>query len=329
MIGAVIPSVDIAPLFDGASPKRDAVDVALAAAARGAGFMTATGLPGTALATDMRKRLLAIFALSDTEKRALCRRSFAPENPNVYRGWFALQDGHPTYKEGIDIGPDLVRPLRQDPADPLTEPTPLPNLPAWRAAAAEYYQAMEAAGAGLMQSLARGLGLDETAFDAAFRNGISTLRLIRYPVRRLDQLDPTHRVGGGYMLGAPHVDSGFATLLAQDGVAGLEVEDRAGNWIGVTPTEGTLVVNFGKLLERWTGGKVRATRHRVVGSGAERFSIPFFYEPAVDAVIAPLGLGENFEPVAYGDHLWEATTKFIEQRGIAHLRKPRAAQQSI
>jgi isopenicillin N synthase-like dioxygenase len=116
------------------------------------------------------------------------------------------------------------------------------------------------------------------------------------------------------------------TLLAQDGVAGLEVEDRAGDWIGVPPTEGTLVVNFGKLLERWTGGRVRATRHRVVGWGAERFSVPFFYEPAADAVIAPLGLGESFTPVTYGDHLWEATTKFIEQRGIAHLRKPRAAQ---
>jgi hypothetical protein len=43
-------------------------------------------------------------------------------------------------------------------------------------------------------------------------------------------------------------------------------------------------------------------------------------------VIAPLGLGGDFAPVTYGDHLWEATTKFIEQRGIAHLRKPRAAQ---
>jgi isopenicillin N synthase-like dioxygenase len=251
------------------------------------------------LSAAIRKRLLALFSLSEPRKRALFRRSFAAENPNVYRGWFALQDGHPTHKEGIDIGPDLVRPLRHDPADPLTEPTPLPDLPDWRAAAAEYYRAMEATGAKLMQALARGLGFDETVFDAAFRDGISTLRLIRYPVRRVDELDPAHRVGGGYMLGAPHVDSGFVTLLAQDGVAGLEVEDRAGNWIGVTPNEGTLVVNFGKLLERWTGGKVRATRHRVVGSGAERFSIPFFYEPAVDAVIAPLGLGESFEPVAY------------------------------
>jgi len=322
----MIPAIDIAALFRGASPGRDGVDSALAAAARETGFLTVTGLPSDALATATRKRLLAIFALSDAEKRALCRRSFAPENPNVYRGWFPLQDGHPTHKEGIDIGPDLVRPISHDPADPLTEPTPLPDLPEWRAAAAEYYRAMEATGARLMQSLARGLGLDEAAFDAAFRNGISTLRLIRYPVRRVDALDPAHRIGSGYMLGAPHVDSGFVTLLAQDGVAGLEVEDRAGNWIGVAPTEGTLVVNFGKLLERWTGGKVRATKHRVVGSGAERFSIPFFYEPAVDAVIAPLGLGDSFEPVAYGDHLWEATTQFIEQRGIAHLRKPRAAQ---
>lgn len=325
----MIPTIDIAPLFQGPGAARDAADAAILAAAEEIGFMTVTGLPGDPLAPANRRRLLALFALSDAQKRSLCRRSFVAENPNLYRGWFPLQDGHPTYKEGIDIGPDLVRPLAQDPNDPLTEPTPLPaaaDLPGWRDAAAAYYRAMEATGAALMQALARGLGLSETAFDAAFRNGISTLRFIRYPVRDGAALDPALRVGGGYMLGAPHVDSGFATLLAQDGVPGLEVEDRAGTWIGVPPTEGTLVVNFGKLLERWTGGRVRATRHRVVGTGAERFSIPFFYEPAVDAVIAPLGLGESFAPVAYGDHLWEATTKFIEQRGIAHLRKPRAAQ---
>ncbi|GAB2179118.1 isopenicillin N synthase family dioxygenase [Dongia sp. agr-C8] len=322
----MIPSIDVSALFQGASPARNSADAALASAARETGFLMVTGLPGNVLAAAMRKQLLAIFALTDAQKRALWRRSFAPENPNVYRGWFPLQEGHPTYKEGIDIGPDLVRTLRHDPADPLTEATPLPDLPKWRAAAAEYYRTMETTGAQLMQALARGLALPETVFDEAFRNGISTLRLIRYPVRRMDALDPAHRVGSGYMLGAAHMDSGFVTLLAQDGVAGLEVEDRGGNWIGVAPTEGALVVNFGKLLERWTGGKIRATRHRVIGSGAERFSIPFFYEPAVDAVIAPLGLGDDFAPVTYGDHLWEATTKFIEQRGIAHLRRPRAAQ---
>jgi isopenicillin N synthase-like dioxygenase len=325
----MIPRIDIAPLFAASSAARDAVDAAILAAARDLGFMTVSGIPGDPLSVATRKRLLAIFGLPVARKRAMCRRSFAAENSNLYRGWFPLQDGHPTYKEGTDLGPDLVRPVRHDPDDPLTEPTPLPaegDLPGWRALAAAYYRDMEATGAVLMRALARAIGVQETVFDAAFENGISTLRFIRYPVRDVASLDPTLRVCAGYMLGAPHVDSGFATLLAQDGVPGLEVEDRTGAWISVPPTEGTLVVNFGKLLERWTGGRVRATRHRVIGSGVERFSMPFFYEPAVDAVIAPLGLGESFAPVTYGDHLWEATTKFIEQRGIAHLRKPRAAQ---
>ncbi len=323
-----IPVIDIAPLFGPAGAARDRTDAAIRDAARDIGFMTVTGMRGDALSPATRRKLLAIFALSDAAKRAMCRQSFVPGNPNVYRGWFPLQDGFPTYKEGTDLGPDLVRAVAHDPSDPLTEATPLPAesaLPGWRAAAQGYYRAMETTGAVLMQALARGLGLPETCFARAFADGISTLRMIRYPVRDLARLDPELRVGDGYMLGAPHVDSGLATLLAQDGVAGLEVEDRDGNWIGVPPTEGTLVVNFGKLLERWTGGAVRATRHRVIGSGRERFSIPFFYEPAVDAVIAPLGngIGADFAPVTYGDHLWEATTKFIEQKGIAHLRTPR------
>jgi isopenicillin N synthase-like dioxygenase len=323
----MVPTIDIARLFNRGAAHSE-IDHAILRAAREIGFMTVSGVPGDTLSADTRRKLLAIFGLPDAAKHAMCRRIFLAENPNIYRGWFPLQHGHPTYKEGTDIGPDLVRAAMHDPTDPLTEPTPLPaegELPGWRNAAASYYLGMEAIGAAVMRALACGLGLPATTFEPAFVNGISTLRLIRYPVREVSSLDPALRVGDGYMLGAPHVDSGLVTLLAQDGVSGLDVEDRAGRWIGVPPTEGTLVVNFGKLLERWTGGAVRATRHRVVGSGRERFSIPFFYEPAVDAVIAPLGhgIGADFTPVTYGDHLWEATTRFIEQKGIAHLRSPR------
>jgi isopenicillin N synthase-like dioxygenase len=324
----MIPAIDIAPLFGGTAGLRNAADGAILHAARTIGFLTVTGVPGKTLSPETRRKLLEIFALPDAAKRAMARQTFVHGNPNLYRGWFPLQQGFPTYKEGTDLGPDLVRAVAHDPTDPLTEATPFPgeaDLPGWRDAAADYYRAMEAIGAVLMRGLARGLGLPETTFEPAFANGISTLRLIRYPVRDPAGLDPNLRIGKGYMLGAPHVDSGLVTLLAQDGVAGLEVEDRTGQWVGVPPTEGSLVVNFGKLLERWTGGTVRATRHRVVGSGRERFSVPFFYEPAVDAVIAPLGHGmtADFAPVTYGDHLWEATTKFIEQKGIAHLRTPR------
>ena len=61
----------------------------------------------------------------------------------------------------------------------------------------------------------------------------------------------------------------------------------------VPPLEGTLVVNFGQVLEQWSAGRIRATEHRVLGVGVERFSIPFFYEARAEAVIAPLPLDSS------------------------------------
>src|SRR3954462_5126600 len=146
----MVPTIDIAPLFGGPSIARARVDSEILRAAGDTGFMTVAGLPGDSLSAVTRKRLLAVFALSDAKKRTMCRRSFVAENGNLYRGWFPLQAGHQTYKEGPDLGPDLVGPTGHDPRDPLTEPTPLPaenDLPGWRAVAAAYYRDMECAGA--------------------------------------------------------------------------------------------------------------------------------------------------------------------------------------
>ena len=76
-------------------------------------------------------------------------------------------------------------------------------------------------------------------------------------------------------------------------------------------------------IQKWTDNKIKATVHRVIGYGKERYSIPFFFEPSVKSYIKPIeNLNINsFEPFYYGDWLWEVTTKFIEQSGIKHLRK--------
>ena len=72
--------------------------------------------------------------------RKLWRQKFDPARPNVYRGWFPLQDGHATYKEGIDMGPDVAHgPAAIEAGDILREETPLPPeaaLPGWREAVA-------------------------------------------------------------------------------------------------------------------------------------------------------------------------------------------------
>ena len=334
----MIPTIDVSPLFGPASPARDAVDRAILEAAAGAGFMAVTGLPADVPhGPAVRAELLRLFRLPEEVKRRLWRRKFDAGQPNVYRGWFPLQNGAMTYKEGIDMGPDLADPDRPvDPADPLTEATPLPGeaeLPGWRAAATLYYRGMERLGQTLMRAVARGLGLPETNFDGDFAGGISTLRLIRYPVRPPEsfaggdesQIFVEHRGERRHLIGGAHVDSGFVTLLAQDGVEGLQARAPDGAWVDVPPAEGTLAVNFGGLLERWTGGLIRATEHRILGPGRERFSIPFFYEPKVDAVIRPLPIAgmPAFEPFLYGDHLWASMLRFVEFRGLEAARPPK------
>ena len=333
-----IPAIDIAPLFGPPSPARDATDREIFAAGSGIGFMTVRGFPGAELLTGAKRAgLLEIFALGDEEKAKMLRWNFDPSKQNYYRGWFPLQPAAISYKEGIDMGPDVAHAdAAHDADDPLLERTPLPAetaLPGWREAAAHYYKSMEKVGAALMASIARSMKLAETTFDDHFKGGISTLRLIRYPLREenvgVDLSNPDYWVMDKgekrLIIGREHADSGFVTLLAQDGVEGLQAKNHGGDWIDVPPADGTLAVNFGQLLERWTGGVVRATRHRVVAPKRERFSIPFFYEPRADAVIAPLPIagGDEFAPFLYGDHLWESATNFVEMAGVKELRQPR------
>lgn len=291
------------------------------------GFMVLTGVD-SALGLDpgIRARLLRFFALDEAGKRALARQKFVATNRNVYRGVFPVQKGETTYKEGIDIGPDLVDPTRAgEGGDPLTEPTPLPPeaaLPGWQAAAGTYYTAMEGLGRLLCRALTQGLGAPPGSLEPLFDRGISTLRLIRYPTRPADTMPAdlaAVTVAGDrrYVVGAPHCDSGFVTLLWQDATGGLQARTPDGAWIEVPSVADGLAVNFGQMLSDWSGGRVKATEHRVLGGLSERCSIPFFFEPAVDARIAPVTGGE---PYLYGDRLWERMSRFVEFRGVDRHR---------
>lgn len=331
----MIPIVDVGPLFAADPGAHAPVDRELFAAAQDIGFLCIRALPDDLpLSPAARALLLRIFGLGDKVKYRLSRQKFVPRNHNVYRGWFPAQAGNLTSKEGIDLGGDIAYgPELITAGDPLREASPLPEeaeLPGWRHAAADYYRGMERVAGTLMHSLARSLTLPADYFDAAFCKGLSTLRLIRYPPRSAAELAAVSDaalwvespLGRRHLAGAPHTDSGFVTLLAQDGVAGLEARARDGRWLEVPPLEGTLVVNFGQVLERWSAGRIRATEHRVLGADLERHAIPFFYEARADAVIAPLPIDprERFAPFTYGDFLWQRITSFVEFRGMERER---------
>ena len=61
-----------------------------------------------------------------------------------------------------------------------------------------------------------------------------------------------------------HSDYGACTILLADPVPGLQIIGPDGGWHDVLPEPGTLLVNLGDLLAKWTNDRWRSTVHRVV-----------------------------------------------------------------
>lgn len=319
----MIPVIPIADIL------AESCDDAVTAAAGGSGFMTISGVDAHFGLAPARERLVSLFAEGEDVRRQVVRHKYDPSRVNVYRGLYLAEPEKDTHVEGFDMGPDVADPGRcGDGSDPLTEPTPLPPLPGFAEAAGSYYRAMERLGGVVTRTLLRGLGADQDRAASIFSNSISTLRLLHYPPGAAARMGATRRIdtpfGERWLMTGAHTDSGFVTLLWQDGTGGLQARGPNGEWIDVPPAEGGIVVNFGQLLSDWIGGRIRATEHRVYGGLAERFSVPFFFEPAVDAHVAPLFLADPDWPgdLVYGDYLWARIGRFGNFAGVE--RRPSA-----
>ncbi|KAL8772201.1 MAG: hypothetical protein Q9194_004685 [Teloschistes cf. exilis] len=143
----------------------------------------------------------------------------------------------------------------------------------------------------VMKAIAIGLGLDAEFFADYVKHGDNTLRLLHYPGV------PPGAFDNGRVRAGLHSDYGSVTFLFQDNRGGLQVERRDGSFTDVTPIEGTIVLNAGDLLSRWSNGMIRSTRHRVVepplkmgsqGSYPPRYSVAYFCNPDFDKTIEAL-----------------------------------------
>lgn len=91
-----------------------------------------------------------------------------------------------------------------------------------------------------------------------------------------------------------HTDYGTFSIIFQDGVSGLEIEDleKPGEWT-LVPGDATVVLT-GWCALVLSGGKVRALRHRVRRvPGMRRLSAVLFVAPDLDVVLKPV---EGVEP---------------------------------
>ena len=200
---------------------------------------------------------------------------------------------NPDFKEVFDCGLELSA------DDSLAEhtyyaPNCWPDEPAdFRAIVTDYYAQATDISLSLLCAIAEAIGEPANYFADKFDKPMALLRGNFYPSRPADVTDKDFGI-------APHTDYGCLTLLATDGSPGLEVETRKSGWMPVNASPGTFIINFGEMLQMWSGGRVVATPHRVIGGVNERISIPFFFNPRHDVNVAPPALDEVR---LAGDHL--------------------------
>lgn len=296
---SLLPLIDIGALRDGSAPQR--VAQALHQASRDVGFLYVTN-HGIDLAflEDARSVALEFFRLPLDDK---LRVEISPQHRGFLRvGTARMQnDARPDLKESFVWGLEDAEgraprdhPLRGDnrwPADP----------PALRAAALRFLADADRVARVLLQGFALGLGLDRQFFLRTSSQPMSRAAFVYYP--------PQDAGLGPEQFGvAPHTDFGVLTVLCQDTVGGLQVQHADGTWFEAPPVPGSLVINVGDLLARWTNGVYRSTPHRVVNrSGRERLSLVLAFDPdprtLVDARAVFPSTPALHPPVTCGDYL--------------------------
>ncbi|MFJ6213541.1 isopenicillin N synthase family dioxygenase [Streptomyces sp. NPDC092296] len=233
----------------------------------------------------LMRAVRAFFALPEAD-----RLSIANLRSPHFRGYTRTGDertaGRRDWRDQLDIGAE--RPSRApQPGEPpywwLEGPNQWPAaLPELRPAALGWIDRLAGVADRLLRELLAAIGAPADFYAPIFAERPQLhLKLVRYPGRAPDGADQ----GVGV-----HKDYGFLTLLLQDEVGGLQVQQPDGTFLDVPPLPGAFVVNLGELLEVATNGYLKATDHRVVSppGSRERFSVPFFYNPRLDARIDPL-----------------------------------------
>ncbi|MDF9278194.1 2-oxoglutarate and iron-dependent oxygenase domain-containing protein [Arthrobacter sp. EH-1B-1] len=248
---------------------------------------------------DLFSGMKQFFDLPVEERLALDNR-----NSPHFRGYARLGTevtrGRADSREQIDFSPER-EPVPDYPEDQpywlLQGPNQWPgeSLPELESQAMGWADLMSEVGAELLSAIAVALGQPEEHFADLFESTPAWMAKLVHYVGGLE--------GAGSQGVGLHADYGFVTLLLQDEVGGLEVLPPGTDTpIPVEPIPGALVVNLGEMLEVATGGYLAATIHQVQAPppGVDRYSVPFFWSPRLDAVVQPVSLPPELQAAARG-----------------------------
>ncbi len=306
-----LPVIDVSGFAVGAPPDDPATNVAAAAidkACRETGFVLIAGhgiAPETRAA--MFEQIERFFALPVEKKNEIAIGKSAYHRGYVALATESLDDANTmagdlkeTIDTGLDHGPDHPAVLAGTPLHGMNQ---LPDLPGFREVYEQYRAEAIAAAERVQRAMARALGLPDDYFND-LGDTMYHLRFVHYPPQ--DRLPPAE----GQLGCGAHTDYGTLTLLADDGVGGLQVMRRDGKWLEIDVPEDLYVCNLGDLQAIWTNDRWVSNPHRVVNPPQrDRYSIPLFVTPPFHARIECLptclapGESPKYQPLEAGPYL--------------------------
>ena len=299
-----IPVIDVAPLRFGTMETAQTVALEIRQAAEEVGFFYIRnhGIPEAVI--EQAYRAAQVFFSRPKEWKDSVKI-----NAN-HHGYLSVGEAKMEQAERMDLKESFVWGLDLPDNHPsVTAKNPFLGRNQWPKKMPElqevvypFFEAGLQCGRNMMRAFALGMNLPEDAFLEATDEPIARSSIIHYPPQPPDLGETQFGV-------APHTDYGCLTLLWQDQVGGLEVQTREDEWVTAHPIKGTLVVNVGDLLMRWTNDGFKSTPHRVVNrKGVERYSMVIAWDPNFDTVVDPSVVCQNgaqplYSPVNCGDYV--------------------------
>ncbi|MBM08121.1 MAG: hypothetical protein CMF69_00870 [Magnetovibrio sp.] len=228
-----------------------------------------------------------------------------PKKPNLVEAFFVKRELHPKHPDVL--ANKLYRSKNIWPDELL--------LPGFRSSVIAYCHAMEDLCQRMLPIYAIALNLPSSHFDEPFTEATFSFRMSHYPPTEFGDQDQ-------FGISA-HTDSSFLTMLPQGDLPGLEVRLPGQEWQLVIAPEGSIVVNSGDMMRRWTNHRFLSTPHRAINRnyGKDRYAIPFFFDANVDYPMACLPTCHSpdnpprYAPITYTEYM-----KWFSQNNYDHVR---------
>ncbi|ONH64961.1 1-aminocyclopropane-1-carboxylate oxidase [Cyberlindnera fabianii] len=318
-----VPIVDFAPFLNGGQEGKVRVGKQMVSVMKEYGFMYITNHGILQKDQDAIFEWSKKFFAMPTENKMKCPH---PPLGSYHRGYSSLgkekasqaifMDGEeriktenvPDIKESFDIG---------NPEDNSVYKNLWPDaqdIPEFQNSMEQYWAKCNVTSKLFLRAIALGMNLEEEFFLDYHKKSENQLRLLHYPPTDEANL----KTGKAERIGA-HTDFGTLTMLLQDECGGLQVEHpyQKGVFLPAPYIKGSIVMNTGDFLQRWSNDTLKSTLHRVTappvnsetGISKVRYSIPYFVcadaDKVIDALEGTYGdmVPKKYEPITSGEYL--------------------------